>query len=298
MEIEENSVAEELAGIDEFLDRYTNPINKQIYMELFSIFINKEEMDIFNSISEMISSEEQLDSGDVTSIISGLTKRAAIAVLKNTYGIILTEELEIRLVDVHSALTKLRFLIDIDIERAQRFKSIIDERENDFDAYDILLEDLGVDLDFIYNYITDIDHDFLDVYAKILTEHIERFEPGDEEELENMLKLTSITNCLKATLNGNKSNLLNLSLSRNTLLKESDVLVALNSEEFILDTLHFELLSAYKLTMSQNSISEFFKDYTENLTFTDLQEEEKYFVLFQDLESKYKVELAKRMHDE
>ena len=298
MEIEENSVAEELAGIDEFLDRYTNPINKQIYMELFSIFINKEEMDIFNSISEMISSEEQLDSGDVTSIISGLTKRAAIAVLKNTYGIILTEELEIRLVDVHSALTKLRFLIDIDIERAQRFKSIIDERENDFDAYDILLEDLGVDLDFIYNYITDIDHDFLDVYAKILTEHIERFEPGDEEELENMLKLTSITNCLKATLNGNKSNLLNLSLSRNTLLKESDVLEALNSEEFILDTLHFELLSAYKLTMSQNSISEFFKDYTENLTFTDLQEEEKYFVLFQDLESKYKVELAKRMHDE
>ena len=298
MEIEENSVAEELAGIDEFLDRYTNPINKQIYMELFSIFINKEEMDIFNSISEMISSEEQLDSGDVTSIISGLTKRAAIAVLKNTYGIILTEELEIRLVDIHSALTKLRFLIDIDIERAQRFKSIIDEREDDFDAYASLLEDLGIDLDFIYNYITDIDYDFLDVYAKILTEHIERFEPGDEEELENMLKLTSITNCLKATLNGNKSNLLNLSLSRNTLLKESDVLEALNSEEFILDTLHFELLSAYKLTMSQNSVSEFFKDYTENLTFTDLQEEEKYFVLFQDLESKYKVELAKRMHDE
>lgn len=298
MEIEENSVAEELAGIDEFLDRYTNPINKQIYMELFSIFINKEEMDIFNSISEMISSEEQLDSGDVTSIISGLTKRAAIAVLKNTYGIILTEELEIRLVDIHSALTKLRFLIDIDIERAQRFKSIIDEREDDFDAYASLLEDLGIDLDFIYNYITDIDYDFLDVYAKILTEHIERFEPGDEEELENMLKLTSITNCLKATLDGNKSNLLNLSLSRNTLLKESDILEVLNSEEFILDTLHFELLSAYKLTMSQNSISEFFKDYTENLTFTDLQEEEKYFVLFQDLESKYKVELAKRMHDE
>lgn len=298
MEIEENSVAEELAGIDEFLDRYTNPINKQIYMELFSIFINKEEMDIFNSISEMISSEEQLDSGDVTSIISGLTKRAAIAVLKNTYGIILTEELEIRLVDIHSALTKLRFLIDIDIERAQRFKSIIDEREDDFDAYASLLEDLGIDLDFIYNYITDIDYDFLDVYAKILTEHIERFEPGDEEELENMLKLTSVTNCLKATLNGNKSNLLNLSLSRNTLLKESDVLETLNSEEFILDTLHFELLSAYKLTMSQNSISEFFKDYTENLTFTDLQEEEKYFVLFQDLESKYKIELAKRMHDE
>ena len=298
MEIKENSVAEELAGIDEFLDRYTNPINKQIYMELFSIFINKEEMDIFNSIAEMISSEEQLDSGDVTSIISGLTKRAAIAVLKNTYGIILTEELEIRLVDIHSALTKLRFLIDIDIERAQRFKSIIDEREDDFDAYASLLEDLGIDLDFIYNYITDIDYDFLDVYAKILTEHIERFEPGDEEELENMLKLTSVTNCLKATLNGNKSNLLNLSLSRNTLLKESDVLEALNSEEFIWDTLHFELLSAYKLTMSQNSISEFFKDYTENLTFTDLQEEEKYFVLFQDLESKYKVELAKRMHDE
>lgn len=298
MEIEENNVAEELAGIDEFLDRYTNPINKQIYMELFSIFINKEEMDIFNSISEMISSEEQLDSGDVTSIISGLTKRAAIAVLKNTYGIILTEELEIRLVDIHSALTKLRFLIDIDIERAQRFKSIIDEREDDFDAYASLLEDLGIDLDFIYNYITDIDYDFLDVYAKILTEHIERFEPGDEEELENMLKLTSVTNCLKATFNGNKSNLLNLSLSRNTLLKESDILEVLNSEELILDTVHFELLSAYKLTMSQNSISEFFKDYTENLTFTDLQEEEKYFVLFQDLESKYKVELAKRMHDE
>ena len=298
MEIKENSVAEELAGIDEFLDRYTNPFNKQIYMELFSIFINKEEMDIFNSISEMISSEEQLDSGDVTSIINALTKRAAIAVLKNTYGIILTEELEIRLVDIHSVLTKLRFLIDIDIERAQRFKSIVDEREDDFDAYASLLEDLGIDLDFIYNYITDIDYDFLDVYAKILTEHIERFEPGDEEELENMLKLTSVTNCLKATLNGNKSNLLNLSLSRNTLLKESDVLEVLNSEEFILDTLHFELLSAYKLTMSQNSISEFFKDYTENLTFTDLQEEEKYFVLFQDLESKYKVELAKRMHDE
>ena len=104
MNFEENNIAEEMLGIDEFLDRYINPINKQMYLELFSIFIKKEEMDIFTSISEMISSEEQLDTGDITSIINSLTKRAAIAVLKNTYGIILTEELEIRLVDIYNVL--------------------------------------------------------------------------------------------------------------------------------------------------------------------------------------------------
>ena len=110
MNFEENNIAEEMLGIDEFLDRYINPINKQMYLELFSIFIKKEEMDIFTSISEMISSEEQLDTGDITSIINSLTKRAAIAVLKNTYGIILTEELEIRLVDIYNVLLKLNFL--------------------------------------------------------------------------------------------------------------------------------------------------------------------------------------------
>lgn len=298
MNFEENNIAEEMLGIDEFLDRYVNPINKQMYLELFSIFIKKEEMDIFTSISEMISNEEQLDTGDITSIINGLTKRAAIAVLKNTYGIILTEELEVRLIDIYNVLLKLNFLIELDVDRANSFKSIIDEREDDFTAYVNILEELGVDMDFIYNYIDEIDYDFLDTYAKILTEQIEAYEPEDEDTLESILKIASITTCLKAILLDSKSDLLNLSLSRNELLKESDVLEIINSEDFNVDNLAFELISAHRLTMSTDSISDFFKNYTENIVFEDLNEEEKYFVSFQELDSKYKIELAKRMDNE
>lgn len=298
MNFEENNIAEEMLGIDEFLDRYINPINKQMYLELFSIFIKKEEMDIFTSVSEMISSEEQLDTGDITSIINSLTKRAAIAVLKNTYGIILTEELEIRLVDIYNVLLKLNFLIELDVDRANSFKSMIDEREDDFTAYANILEDLGVDMNFVYNYIEEIDYDFLDTYAKILTEQIEAYEPEDDETLENVLKIASITTCLKAVLADNKSDILDLVLSRNELLKESDVLEIINSENFNLNNLAFELISAYRLTMSTDSISDFFKNYTENLVFSDLNEEERHFVAFKDLDDRYKIELAKRMHDE
>jgi hypothetical protein len=59
-----NSTYSEIMGLDEFLDRYTNPINREMYNELLNIFINKEEMDIFTSISEMISSEEQMEPRD------------------------------------------------------------------------------------------------------------------------------------------------------------------------------------------------------------------------------------------
>ena len=103
-----NSTYSEIMGLDEFLDRYTNPINREMYNELLNIFINKEEMDIFTSISEMISSEEQMEPGDITTIFNGLVKRSAISALKNAYGIILTEEQEIRLVDIHFALVKLQ----------------------------------------------------------------------------------------------------------------------------------------------------------------------------------------------
>ena len=130
-----NSTYSEIMGLDEFLDRYTNPINREMYNELLNIFINKEEMDIFTSISEMISSEEQMEPGDITTIFNGLVKRSAIATLKNAYGIILTEEQEIRLVDIHSALVKLQFMINIDTNRAEKFISIVDDREDDLDAY-------------------------------------------------------------------------------------------------------------------------------------------------------------------
>lgn len=297
MNFEESNVASELLGVEELLERYTNPINKQMYMELFSIFINKEEMDIFTSMSEILSNEEQMDPGDITTIINTLTKRAAIAVLKNAYGIIVNEELEIRLLDLYNVLIKLKFLIEIDTERADKFKSIIDEREDDFVAYNAILEDLGVDLDFIYNYIEEIDYDFLDTYAKILTEQLESIEP-DEDKMEDMLKLISVRDCLKAVLADNKSDLLNMSITRNSFLKESDILEVINLEEFNISNLAFELISGYKLIRSDESVSEFFKNYTENLSFKDLTEEESYFVSFKDLDSKYKIELAKRMSNE
>lgn len=298
MNFEESKLAEELLGVDEFLDRYTNPINKQMYLELFSIFIKKEEMDIFTSISEMISNEEQLDTGDISSIINGLTKRAAIAVMKNTYGLITNEELEIRLPDIYDALVKLNFLIDIDVERAYKFKSIIDEREEDLSAYLEILEDLGVSMDFIYNYIEDVDYDFLDAYAKILTKNIESLEPDEDEVLESTMKMLSIVSCLKEVLKDKNPELLKISLARNSLLRDSDIITVVNSEKLDINQLPFELLVGYRLSMSSDSIPSFFKNYTENLTFDNLVDEESCFTSFQDLDNKYKIELAKRMNDE
>ena len=199
-----NSTYSEIMGLDEFLDRYTNPINREMYNELLNIFINKEEMDIFTSISEMISSEEQMEPGDITTIFNGLIKRSAISTLKNAYGIILTEEQEIRLVDIHSALVKLQFMINIDTSRAEKFVSIIDDREDDLDAYILILEDLGIDIDFIYNYITEIEDGFLDTYAKILKIEIQKQEV-EEDDLEVKLKLNTIISSLEDTLKENKS---------------------------------------------------------------------------------------------
>lgn len=289
-----NSTYSEIMGLDEFLDRYTNPINREMYNELLNIFINKEEMDIFTSISEMISSEEQMEPGDITTIFNGLVKRSAISTLKNAYGIILTEEQEIRLVDIHSALVKLQFMINIDTNRAEKFISIIDDREDDLDAYILILEDLGIDIDFIYNYIAEIEDGFLDTYAKILKIEIQKQEV-EEDDLEFKLKLNTVISSLKDTLRENKSNLLSLAKTRMSYLSERDLLEVLNNSQLDRHLIPFELLVGYKLLTSEQSISDFFKDYTENITFSNLEEEENCFMTFKDLEDKYKIELSKRI---
>ena len=289
-----NSTYSEIMGLDEFLDRYTNPINREMYNELLNIFINKEEMDIFTSISEMISSEEQMEPGDITTIFNGLVKRSAIAALKNAYGIILTEEQEIRLVDIHSALVKLQFMINIDTGRAEKFVSIIDDREDDLDAYILILEDLGIDIDFIYNYIAEIEDGFLDTYAKILKIEIQKQEV-EEDDLESKLKLNTVISSLKDTLRENKSNLLSLAKTRMSYLSERDLLEVINNNQLDRHLIPFELLVGYKLLTSEQSISDFFKDYTENITFSNLEEEENCFMTFKDLEDKYKIELSKRI---
>ena len=289
-----NSTYSEIMGLDEFLDRYTNPINREMYNELLNIFINKEEMDIFTSISEMISSEEQMEPGDITTIFNGLVKRSAISALKNAYGIILTEEQEIRLVDIHSALVKLQFMINIDTGRAEKFISIIDDREDDLDAYILILEDLGIDIDFIYNYIAEIEDGFLDTYAKILKIEIQKQEV-EEDDLESKLKLNTVISSLKDTLRENKSNLLSLAKTRMSYLSERDLLEVLNNNQLDRYLIPFELLVGYKLLTSEQSISDFFKDYTENITFSNLEEEENCFMTFKDLEDKYKIELSKRI---
>ena len=289
-----NSTYSEIMGLDEFLDRYTNPINREMYNELLNIFINKEEMDIFTSISEMISSEEQMEPGDITTIFNGLVKRSAISALKNAYGIILTEEQEIRLVDIHSALVKLQFMINIDTNRADKFISIIDDREDDLDAYILILEDLGIDIDFIYNYIAEIEDGFLDTYAKILKIEIQKQEV-EEDDLESKLKLNTIMSSLKDTLRENKSNLLSLAKTRMSYLSERDLLEVINNNQLDRHLIPFELLVGYKLLTSEQSISDFFKDYTENITFSNLEEEENCFMTFKDLEDKYKIELSKRI---
>ena len=289
-----NSTYSEIMGLDEFLDRYTNPINREMYNELLNIFINKEEMDIFTSISEMISSEEQMEPGDITTIFNGLVKRSAISTLKNAYGIILTEEQEIRLVDIHSALIKLQFMINIDTSRAEKFISIIDDREDDLDAYMLILEDLGIDIDFIYNYIAEIEDGFLDTYAKILKIEIQKQEI-EEDDLEFKLKLNTVISSLKDTLGESKSNLLSLAKTRMSYLSERDLLEVINNSQLDRHLIPFELLVGYKLLTSEQSISDFFKDYTENITFSNLEEEENCFMTFKDLEDKYKIELSKRI---
>lgn len=289
-----NSTYSEIMGLDEFLDRYTNPINREMYNELLNIFINKEEMDIFTSISEMISSEEQMEPGDITTIFNGLVKRSAISTLKNAYGIILTEEQEIRLVDIHSALVKLQFMINIDTNRAEKFISIIDDREDDLDAYILILEDLGIDIDFIYNYIAEIEDGFLDTYAKILKIEIQKQEI-EEDDLEFKLKLNTVISSLKDTLKESKSNLLSLAKTRMSYLSERDLLEVINNNQLDRHLIPFELLVGYKLLTSEQSISDFFKDYTENITFSNLEEEENCFMTFKDLEDKYKIELSKRI---
>lgn len=289
-----NSTYSEIMGLDEFLDRYTNPINREMYNELLNIFINKEEMDIFTSISEMISSEEQMEPGDITTIFNGLVKRSAISTLKNAYGIILTEEQEIRLVDIHSALVKLQFMINIDTNRAEKFISIIDDREDDLDAYILILEDLGIDIDFIYNYIAEIEDGFLDTYAKILKIEIQKQEV-EEDDLESKLKLNTVISSLKDTLGESKSNLLSLAKTRMSYLSERDLLEVINNNQLDRHLIPFELLVGYKLLTSEQSISDFFKDYTENITFSNLEEEENCFMTFKDLEDKYKIELSKRI---
>lgn len=289
---------EEILGLEEFLNRYTNPTNRIMYENLISIFIDKEEVNILNSINDMISNEELMHGGDITSIFCALMIRSCVAVFKNAYGIIIDESKELRLVDLYDIILKLKFLTNPDSDRADYFINIIDNRDNDFDAYAMILDELGVDIGFVYENIESINIDFLDEYSSILKRMIEA-NKNNEEDLGIALGVNNIIDSLLAIGKANlyKSNILDTAIIRNSFITDKDILNVINGDTVTDSSLAFELLSGYKLSQATTSLSDFYKNYTENYKYAsgDLDTAETIFVDFKNMEAAYKIELSRRI---
>lgn len=298
MEKTTENTMEEILGLEEFLERYTNPVNRIMYETLISIFIDKEETNILNSINDMISNEESLHGGDITSVFYALMIRSCNAVLKNAYGIIIDETKELRLADLYDVILKLKFLTNPDNDRADYFITIIDNRNEDFDAYAMILEELGVEIGFIHENIDSIDYDFLDEYSNILKRMIESSK-NNEEGLGVVLGVNNIIDSLLAIGKAHmlSSNILDIAVVRQNFITDKDILTIVNGNSVNDSTLAFELLAGYKLSQSTVSLADFYKNYTENYKYAsgDIDAAEIIFVDFKNMEAEYKIELARRI---
>lgn len=244
-----NFLSIEISGVEDVLDRYINPINKEKFLEIFDFFIKKEYTEVFNFINNIVDFEQSIEQSDITLALCKTTAREALMLIKKEYGIVLDiEEDEFRTDDILNTLNKLEFLVDIDRDRAWEFLEIINSEDTELEAITSIMIEIGFDEFFLLEKLEKIEYGYLNQYRDFLNRII-----GDAEDDISKSSLDEI-NLVKNTIN-KINNLSSTLLSKELNYKIKCIEIAEARQSFVMTkSMLAELNSMDFKTLSNNEI--------------------------------------------
>jgi len=246
-----NSISE-LAGVEALINRYVNPENKDKYLDLLGIFLDRTEMQIFDSINNMINNEENLNGSDITGVLRELTIRQALLMLEHNFGLVFNSDADNYTIhQIHKLVYQLDFFVDVDEDRANEFMEMLNCEEDELLAFTSILIDIGVDEFFLLEHLEGIKTGYRDEYMKALSVIKDKTSTIDDVDVLKNIAITKVLNNLKAIHNDNEfSKCLNISLRTMNYLDLGTVLKELNTlkvKELNNTSLALEFISAYIL---------------------------------------------------
>lgn len=255
-----NFLSLEISGVEDVLDRYMNPINKELYLEVFDFFIKKEYTQMFSFLNSLIDLEQSIEQTDITLSICKTTARESLMFIKKEYGIVLDiDEDEFRINDIVNIMNKLEFLVDVDRDRAIEILEMLNSEDSELEAMTSVLEDIGIDIYFMLEYFDRMEYGYIAEYKDYLNRVI-----GDSEEevLEKELKekeeLKRIINKLESLAGSYKIKVLDIVKAREAFVKSKEMLSIINNIDFKLTSdigASFEFLSVMLLSELRDSES-------------------------------------------
>lgn len=255
-----NFLSLEISGVEDVLDRYMNPINKELYLEVFDFFVKKEYTQMFSFLNSLIDFEQSMEQTDITLSICKTTARESLMFIKKEYGIVLDiDEDEFRINDIVNIMNKLEFLVDVDRDRAIEILEMLNSEDSELEAMTSVLEDIGIDKYFMLEYFDRMEYGYIAEYKDYLNRVI-----GDSEEevLEKELKekeeLKRIINKLELLASSYKIKVLDIVKAREAFVKSKEMLSIINNIDFksTSDTeASFEFLSVMLLSELRDSES-------------------------------------------
>ncbi len=255
-----NFLSLEISGVEDVLDRYMNPINKELYLEVFDFFIKKEYTQMFSFLNSLIDLEQSIEQTDITLSICKTTARESLMFIKKEYGIVLDiGEDEFRINDIVNIMNKLEFLVDVDRDRAIEILEMLNSEDSELEAMASVLEDIGIDTYFMLEYFDRMEYGYIAEYKDYLNRVI-----GDSEEevLEKELKekeeLKRIINKLESLAGSYKIKVLDIVKAREAFVKSKEMLSIINNIDFKLTSdigASFEFLSVMLLSELRDSES-------------------------------------------
>lgn len=245
-----NFLSLEISGVEDVLDRYINPINKETFLEIFDFFIKKEYTEVFNFINNIIDFEQSIEQTDITLSLCKTTAREALMLIKKEYGIVLDiEEDEFRANDILNILSKLEFLTDIDRDRAWEFLEILNSEDTELEAITSIMIEIGFDEFFLLEKLEKIEYGYLNQYKDFLNRII-----GDAEDDISKTSLDEI-NLVKNTIS-KINNLSNTLLSKELNYKIKCIDIAEARQSFVMTkSMLAELNTMDFKTLSNNEIA-------------------------------------------
>lgn len=269
-----NFLSIEISGVEDVLDRYINPINKEKFLEIFDFFIKKEYTEVFNFINNIVDFEQSIEQSDITLALCKTTAREALMLIKKEYGIVLDiEEDEFRTDDILNTLNKLEFLVDIDIDRAWEFLEIINSEDTELEAITSIMIEIGFDEFFLLEKLEKIEYGYLNQYKDFLNRII-----GDAEDDISKSSLDEI-NLVKNTIN-KINNLSSTLLSKELNYKIKCIEIAEARQSFVMTkSMLAELNSMDFKTLSNNEIA---LEFLATILLTSLRNEDSLINTYRD----------------
>lgn len=269
-----NFLSIEISGVEDVLDRYINPINKEKFLEIFDFFIKKEYTEVFNFINNIVDFEQSIEQSDITLALCKTTAREALMLIKKEYGIVLNiEEDEFRTDDILNTLNKLEFLVDIDRDRAWEFLEIINSEDTELEAITSIMIEIGFDEFFLLEKLEKIEYGYLNQYRDFLNRII-----GDAEDDISKSSLDEI-NLVKNTIN-KINNLSSTLLSKELNYKIKCIEIAEARQSFVMTkSMLAELNSMDFKTLSNNEIA---LEFLATILLTNLRNEDSLINTYRD----------------